>query len=249
MKKLFYFLIAFLFIANISVYAFDNKYFSVSDKGWKVEKKSETEVSFTMPSSQGNVSSENDDYDLYICVDISKTEDDDKDNKEFYYMNFDQKELEDWKVVCHEIHQGNVKDSKESLIKFFEEERPDWTEKERREAADTIIDESSQIEKIYLGKFGKYKAQMFDSIVWGSKHRLIKIVTLNRINVLSMVATDSISFDTYEPYKEFEKTFNLKDKEATITNSYLHAYGWWILIIVLVSIKIIYQLIKKKSSE
>ena len=244
MKKLLFVLVAFLFIANFTAYAFDFKYFSVSDRGWKVNKKSDNEVSFSLPIiiPTPELVSVNRPSNIFIDVKITGTEDDDKDEKTYYYVEYNQKDLEDWEKICRNIFQGLLKSQQEFLLKAFKEDYPNYTEEERKAAADEVIKKGSKIEKIYFGEIGKHKAQIFEYKAGGDNHKLYRVITLNRMNFISITYPESISLDDYNPCKEFVKTFEAKDKEATKFNSYLHAYGWWIFFIVLVVLEIFFKL-------
>ncbi len=247
MKRLFI-LIAFIFIANITAYAFDNKYFSVSDKGFIVEKKSDTSVTFIIPKDKSKtVLSADDGYDMLLCVFVYKTEDDDKEDKEYYYQDYDQEELEDWKKLCNKFFQDDINKCKDEKLQYLAENEKDSTEEEREAIVDKYINENNKIENIYLGNFGKYKAYIYDSIIDCEKRRVIKIVTLNRLYSIFIYGSDF--FDTDESCKEFVKTIVLKDKEATRVNSFLYAYFWWFIIIPLAIIEIKFKYFNKKKSQ
>ena len=247
MKRLFI-LIAFIFIANITAYAFDNKYFSVSDKGFVVKKESDTSVSFIIPKDKSKtVLSGDDEYEIYINVYITETEDDEKEDKVYFYRDYDEGELKEWKEICNNLFLGDVKDFKEEKLQYLAENEKDSTEEEREAIVDKYINENNKIENIYLGNFGKYKAYIYDSIIDCEKRRVIKIVTLNRLYSIFIYGSDF--FDTDESCKEFVKTIVLKDKEATRVNSFLYAYFWWFIIIPLAIIEIKFKYFNKKKSQ
>ena len=121
MKKILWlFFVLFLFLLNSEVYGFDNKYFSVSDKGWKITNNTDKCVSFELdPLPENNQISS--DSKILVNVIIIGAEDDDKEECSYYYVEYNEEQLAREIKFMNSQYESLKQDYRIDFIKFLTE--------------------------------------------------------------------------------------------------------------------------------
>ena len=259
MKKILWlFFVLFLFLLNSEVYGFDNKYFSVSDKGWKITNNTDKCVSFELdPLPENNQISS--DSKILVNVIIIGAEDDDKEECSYYYVEYNEEQLAREIKFMNSQYESLKQDYRIDFIKFLTEEKPDVEPELIKAYAHDYFDKNSNMGKVFLDKTPNHKAYIGEFRIANTCFRYIDITTLNRVYILAFNFISPLSkeneqkcyeiLSNLEPYKEFINSFKAKDKEATKTLSYLYAYGWTILFVVAIAIEIGVKIARKVKAK
>ncbi len=246
MKKCLSVFVLTLVLISSTLLAFDNKYFSVNDEGWTNESTSEEDTFFTMedfqPITDEEILKKFKDVPPNVCVKIFNPDNEDT----YYYAEYDQEELKQFKDVLGEFSQIEKQTLKEAFIKNIEKEKQ-LNDNEKEALFEKIF--PIEIVNADIGKIGEHKAFVGNFKVGKVCFRAFKIITLKHIYIVYFKFMESAPIDDFKVYKEFVKSFKAKDSEGSKFNSYLHAYGLTALILLLAGAEFVYKIIKKKNSD
>ena len=206
----------FLFMAfTSSLFAFNNQYFSFTDKGWDVEKQSDAVISLTF---KDYTPPEEDDTEIVPFANINvKTE---KDT--IYVVKFDQKELDDLKNnIKNKAFKDYLEIAKKSSRTYLEKMYPNSSQSKINEALDNIYSNSG-ITSATITKFGSSRAYCVTFTIAKAIIKRFIIPSLNRITVVEFTYPESFDLDSSKPYKDFLSSFNNKDSAPTSFNGFIY---------------------------
>ena len=205
----------FLFMAlNSSLYAFSNKYFSVTDKGWKLEKKSDKEMCFVM---NDYIPEEGDATGLVPLVSI-KIEGEDK----LYKAKYDNEELKTFeKEIKNKAFKDYMEMAKKGSRQFLEKNYRGATKAELNKIIDKVYEDSG-IKSSSISRIGDSKAYKIEFKVAGALFRRFVIASLHRVTIVEFTYPESADIDSLKPYKDFVSSFKNNDKEASSLNVFIY---------------------------
>lgn len=210
-------LILFVFIINSNLYAFDNKYISISEKGWKLEKSSEENISLDMEDfelDKENIFAPN------IAIKIEK-------NESPTVANYNQEELDSFKSkVEQKAYKDYYKKFRDSANEGIKSKLPNTTEKQRNKILDELLADSG-IKSVYYKNIGNSKAHVIEFLIGTVYVRRFVVIKLNYTYIVEVSYPKATDIDSLKPYNDFIKSFKAKDYNPTTVNAYIYGGALW----------------------
>lgn len=236
-----FFLCLFMFLTvSSSLFAYSSKYFSVSDKGWNVQKKSDTVITFLLkdytpdPEDQTGITP-------FININI-KSED-----KTYYVSKFDQKELDKIKSELENKGYKEMLDaSKKESMDMLNQQFKQLSKRQKDEVMEKVYGDSG-IKSANISKVGKSKAFRLDYKIAQVLFRRFIVVSLFRYTIIEFAYPETFDLDSSKEYKDFMASFKNFDKEPTTFNGFVFGKysGYLLQFVIAVVIGVVGILFKK----
>ena len=215
MKNRFYLFLFMLLGINSSLFAFSNSYFSVSDKGWTVHKKSDKVISFVLKDYTPD---EEDVTGITPTININIEEDPEK----HYVAKFDNKELKTFSdTLKTHAYKDYLEEAKRGSRQYLEQAYKNAPRKQIDEIIDKLYEESG-ITSESIGKVGDSKAYKIDFNISKMKFRRFLVVSLNRLTIIEFSFPDTVDIESLKEYKDFVSSFKNNDSAPTQLNAYIY---------------------------
>ena len=231
MKNRFLFLLLFFITVNSSLFAFSNQFFSVSDAGWDVKKKSDYIINFLLKNylpEDGKESSPP----PFVTINVKEGA------NTLYVVKYDQKELDNLKdELLKKAYAEGLKESKTEAKEFLKKNFGQLTNRQIDEAVDKMHEDSG-IKSTSLTKIGSNKAYRIDYKISEVLFRRFVVITLKRAMIIEFTYPDGFDLDSEKAYKDFMASFKNPDHAPTSFNGFIFGGGAFkileILIVVVV---------------
>ena len=209
------FLLTLFVCLNSSLFAFNNKYFSVKDNGWKVEKKSDKIISFLL---KDYTAPEEDKLGIAPFININIEE---KENT-IYVVKFNQKELDDLKKELeNKAYKENLELAQKGTRKFLESNFRNATKSQIDKATEQAYEDSG-IKSGSISKVGNSKAYRVDYKIAELLFRRFVVVSLNRFTIIEFAYPETFDLDSSKEYKDFISSFKNYDKDPSSFNGFIY---------------------------
>ena len=204
-----------MFLAvSSSLFALNNKYFSVKDSEWEFKKASDKEMGFIMKNytpEEGDVTG------IIPVANVQIEQEDDK----LYVVSFSQKELNDLKNKLENKAFKDYYDSARKASKKFLEQSTRLSRNEIENALEEIYGNSA-ITSSKIAKIGSSKAYCFDFNISKAKFKRFVIPSLHRATVIEFTYPDSFDLESSKAYKDFISSFKNNDKDPSSFNGFIY---------------------------
>ena len=226
-KAIFLFCLFLFLTVSSSLFAFNNKYFSVKDNGWEVKKKSDKQIGFIL---KGYTPDEDNKAGLIPIINIQIEEDDEK----LHVVKFNQKELDELKDnLKNKAFKDYLESAKKASKTFLEKMYPNAPRKQVEAALDEIYRDSG-ITSASLTKIGSCKAYCVNFNISEACFRRFVVQSLHRATIIEFTYPKSYDIDSSKEYKDFVSSFKNFDKEPTSFNGFLYGTAGPILLKLLI---------------
>lgn len=221
MRKYWYiFLCFFVFLICSNLYALDNKYISISEKGWKLEKDSDESIGLDMEDFEVDEESF---FAPTIGIKIEK-------NESPTIAKYNQEELDSLKSKLEQkAYKEYYKKFRDSANEGFKKRLPNSTEKQREKILDELLADSG-IKEVYYKNIGNSKAHVIEFLIGNIYVRRFVVIKLNYTYIVEVTYPKATDIDSLKPYNDFVKAFKAKDHNPTTANAYIYGGTLWKII-------------------
>ena len=232
MKRKICFFVLFFMLINLSLYAFENDFFNVSDTGWKYEKGPENNsFIFVMKDFE-----KLDFKSIVPLIKVVVTE-----NGEKKYIKDNKTYMSEAKEEAEKLYKKQLAITKGIMTQAIKSRFTSISDKKLEEMIENEIGETG-IKEPHIDYLDKQKAVVVNYNVNFAQTRVISVLTLNRLYTITVVYSDPTDLDGLDQYKKFISSFKIKDKEATYFNAVtkpilMWVFGGFLAIIILLILK------------
>ncbi len=224
MKNNILFLIVVFVLTNLSLYAFENDYFSVSDNGWINRKSSEPNVyHFTLKDFEKE-SSKN--VEPQILVEVNEF-------NQKRYLDDDNSLLSAAKTGAKKSIELRTKIVRETFTQEIKKRAPSVTTKQIEDVLNKEIG-TTEIEEPSLTMVDGHKAAVINFSMGYIKMRMFIFITLTKGFAITVTYTEPTSIDSIPEYDQFISSFNAKGEKATYYNAAVAPMIRYVIIFVII---------------
>ena len=210
MKKYLLIISILVFAINSNLYAFSNKYFTVDDNGWKLDKQSEESMAFFLENFEPE-EGDNTTYNPRVAIKVEK-------NDAYVIAKYDQNELDTFKsAVSSKAYQQYFNEVKSTIDNILKEKSPNYTQKQRTEIINNLLAKSGMKSTSY-SNLGSSKAHVIEFLIGNTWFKRFIVVKLNYTFIVEFSYGQTTDIDSIKQYKDFINSFNAKDKNPTYMN-------------------------------
>ena len=240
-NKALFLLCIFLFLTiSSSLFAYSNKYMSVSDKGWEVHKKSDEVIAFLLKDYTRDPE---DKTGITPLININiKSED-----NTIYVVKFNQKELDKIKdELINNAYKDSLTEAKKGSIAVLDQQFKQLTKQQKDQIIEKIYGDSG-VKSTKISKVGNSKAYLLDYKVAQILFRRFIVVSLNRYTIIEFVYPETFDLESSSEYKDFISSFKNFDKEPSSFNGFIYGKvgGSLLKLLIVVVIGVVGTVLKK----